>query len=97
MNSFHIESMVSCICMYIGDNLKAEVKEGLQDFWSDKLLMYWDTTDVQCKCEELNIELDEEDKLNVLETVSDSFDANMGVSWTEIEMAIMKVKGENDE
>lgn len=51
----------------------------------------WYVTDVESKCETMEVTLTEEEKVEVLDRVADSFDANYGITWDSFEYAIETV------
>ena len=65
-----------------------EIKDGLP-----VLVDMWHIEDVMNVAECMEVEVTQEQAIQVLHNVVDAFDANHGISWHDIEVAIENVRG----
>lgn len=81
---------------YIRELIRLNEQE-LRDFIdteTNSVSIPWTIMDIELTAENLDIELTEEQKLLVLESLRDDFDGESGITWYTLEMAINNVIGE---
>lgn len=81
---------------YIRELIRKNEQE-LRDFIdteTNSVSIPWTIMDIELTAENLDIELTEKQKLLVLESLRDDFDAESGINWYTLEMAINNVIGE---
>ena len=53
--------------------------------WTDKIAVVWGIDDVQARALEDDMEISDEDAREVLDTMLDNHDANIGINWNTID------------
>jgi len=94
MYNHHIDDMVDAITESIDNNIDAisngfinkkvlrkTVRKALQDYWDDKIALVWNTKDVIDVAIKNGRLINEEQAKEVLGSVLDNHDANVGVNW----------------
>lgn len=69
----------------VQDEERAKIRQGIESCWKDKIAISWCTDDVIARGEEYGKTITEEEALDVLNSLMDNFDANLGINWYVID------------
>ena len=82
MHNFIIEQMVRRLSPVLKDQAKAEVI--LKRFWRTRMALVWVVEDVHRAANERELALTNDEAINVLQTLLDQHNAQLGLRWSDI-------------
>ena len=82
MHEYIIESIVEALKPTLRSPRKA--KETLDKFWSDKIALVWDTTDVHTAANERELALTNTEAIHVLNELHHHHNKQYGLQWKDV-------------
>jgi hypothetical protein len=96
--------MVKMVRRYIFISSAEEdaIKAAMREYWKDKIAIVWSVADAHRVAGWKNLTLIDEEAIQVLQQCLDNHDAEHGISWDDIDFAILELgvgskKGGKDE
>lgn len=62
----------------------ARIQDGLDEYFKDRCASIWHTDDIAAEAEEMNVELSDDEKREILYLTEAKMDAGVGINWQTI-------------